>query len=112
MKNNKINLPFRVKSVDGFAMLLNKKKINIIIKNESGDDHNKENYFDENFFMYLENDDLCKRKFIMKVIFLVDKSLSSFQEIGIGFGQSFILIKNILVFLKLLQKVFQNFFYR
>jgi len=33
----------------------------------------------------------------------------SFQEIGIGFGQSFILIKNKLVFLKLLQKVFQGF---
>ena len=59
--SNKINLPFKVKSVDGFAMLLNKKKINIIIKNESDNDHNNGNYFDENFFMYLENDDLCKR---------------------------------------------------
>ena len=46
---------FEVKSVDGFAMLLNKKKIDetMNIKNL--------NYFDENFFMYLENDDLCKR---------------------------------------------------
>jgi N-acetylglucosaminyl-diphospho-decaprenol L-rhamnosyltransferase len=41
--------PFEVDFVDGFAMLLNKKKINEI------------DYFDENFFMYLENDDLCKR---------------------------------------------------
>tara|TARA_B100001094_G_scaffold235513_1_gene230549 strand:+ start:246 stop:1124 length:879 start_codon:yes stop_codon:yes gene_type:complete len=45
-------IPFKVKSVDGFAMLFNKKKLDKIIY---------ENYFDENFFMYLENDDLCKR---------------------------------------------------
>jgi len=44
--------PFKVKSVDGFAMLFNKKKLDKIIHND---------YFDENFFMYLENDDLCKR---------------------------------------------------
>jgi len=49
------NFLFEVKSVDGFAMLLNKKRIdeNMNTKNQS--------YFDENFFMYLENDDLCKR---------------------------------------------------
>ena len=41
--------PFAVKSVDGYAMLLNLKKlINF-------------NFFDENFFLYLENEDLCKR---------------------------------------------------
>jgi N-acetylglucosaminyl-diphospho-decaprenol L-rhamnosyltransferase len=56
-KNNKkisidYNFPFNVKSIDGFAMLFNKKKLDIIFH---------ENYFDENFFMYLENDDLCKR---------------------------------------------------
>ena len=46
------NNPFIVKSVDGYAMLLNLKKLNL----------NEEfKYFDENFFMYLENDDLCKR---------------------------------------------------
>ena len=33
-------------------MLLNKKKLDKIFNKE---------YFDENFFMYLENDDLCKR---------------------------------------------------
>ena len=39
-----------VDSVDGFAMLINKNKF-------------KDNiYFDENFFLYLENDDLCFRK--------------------------------------------------
>ena len=46
------NFPFKVKSIDGFAMLFNKKKLDIIFD---------KNYFDENFFMYLENDDLCKR---------------------------------------------------
>ena len=39
-----------VDSVDGFAMLINKKKF-------------KDNfYFDESFFLYLENDDICFRK--------------------------------------------------
>jgi len=41
--------PFKVDYVDGFAMLLNKKQL----KDKA--------YFDENFFMYLENTDLCKR---------------------------------------------------
>jgi N-acetylglucosaminyl-diphospho-decaprenol L-rhamnosyltransferase len=55
----KENLPFLVKSVDGYAMLFNINKINMILKSET---HNqKNNYFDESFFMYLENDDLCKR---------------------------------------------------
>jgi len=54
MTNNKIlnkNLgdnPFKVDFVDGFAMLIKKNFF-------------KEKYFDENFFMYLENNDLCKR---------------------------------------------------
>jgi len=46
------NEPQKVKSVDGYAMLLNKKKLDKTLLKE---------YFDENFFMYLENDDLCKR---------------------------------------------------
>ena len=51
---NSVN-PFKVKSVDGFAMLLNVKKINQI--------NNFKNFkfFDENIFLYLENDDFCKR---------------------------------------------------
>ena len=55
--------PFKVHWVDGFAMLLNKKKIK------------EETYFDENFFMYLENNDLCYR--IKKkggLIFVVPKA--------------------------------------
>ncbi len=48
-KTSKNTLPFKVDYVDGFAMLLNKSKF-------------KENiFFDENFFLYLENDDLCLR---------------------------------------------------
>ena len=49
------NFPFKVKSVDGYAMLFNLKKIN------QYDNFQNYNYFDENIFMYLENDDLCKR---------------------------------------------------
>ena len=41
--------PFQVDFVDGFAMLLNKKNFR------------ENDYFDESFFMYLENDDLCRR---------------------------------------------------
>ena len=47
-----IKKPFKVKSVDGFAMFLNFKKLKKI----------KDFYFfDENIFLYLENDDLCRR---------------------------------------------------
>jgi len=48
-------IPFKVKSVDGYAMVLNLKRLNNL---ESFENYK---YFDENFFMYLENDDLCKR---------------------------------------------------
>ena len=45
----KNTLPFKVDNIDGFAMLLNKSKF-------------KENiFFDEKFFLFLENDDLCLR---------------------------------------------------
>ncbi len=44
--------PFKVKTVDGFSMLLNLKRLRNL-KNF--------NFFDENFFLYLENDDFCKR---------------------------------------------------
>ena len=48
-KFEKTNQPFKVDYVDGFAMLLNKNRF----KNDI--------YFDENFFLYLENNDLCLR---------------------------------------------------
>jgi GT2 family glycosyltransferase len=66
--NNKLDIinPFKVKSVDGYAMLLNLKKIKKF----------KDFYFfDENFFLYLENDDLCKRmKQIDDNIYVVPKA--------------------------------------
>ena len=40
-------------SVDGFAMLINKKKFE------------ENNFFDEKFFLFLENYDLCKRTKIL-----------------------------------------------
>ena len=63
------NFPFKVKSVDGYAMLFNLNKIN------KYDDFQDYNYFDENFFMYLENDDLCKRLTdYSENIFIIPKS--------------------------------------
>ena len=47
-KNLDKSKPFKVDSIDGYSMLLNKKIL-------------KDLYFDENFFLYLENDDLCLR---------------------------------------------------
>ena len=58
--------PFKVKSVDGYSMLLNLKKLKQLINF---------NFFDENFFLYLENDDFCKRlQLINENIFVVPKS--------------------------------------
>ena len=66
-KNNKeSDFSFKVKSVDGFAMLFNKKQLDEVLSKD---------YFDQNFFMYLENDDLCKRIIqINENIFIVPKS--------------------------------------
>jgi len=58
--------PFKVKSVDGYSMLLNLKKLKQLTNF---------NFFDENFFLYLENDDFCKRlQLINENIFVVPKS--------------------------------------
>ena len=67
-KNQKFDpiKPFKVKSVDGYSMLLNLKRLKHIINF---------NFFDENIFLYLENDDLCKRlKLINENIYVVPKS--------------------------------------
>ena len=48
-------IPFKVKSVDGYAMVLNIKRL------DQFQEFKNCKYFDENFFMYLENDDLCMR---------------------------------------------------
>ena len=47
--------PFKVDSVDGFAMILNLSRLNKL------ENFKSKKYFDENIFLYLENDDLCKR---------------------------------------------------
>jgi GT2 family glycosyltransferase len=53
-KNHKIDQtnPFQVKTVDGYSMLLNLKRLRKL---------DNFNFFDENIFLYLENDDFCKR---------------------------------------------------
>ena len=62
LNKNLTEIPFEVDFVDGFAMLINKKKFQ------------NNNYFDENIFMYLENTDLCKRvKDIGGSIFVIPK---------------------------------------
>jgi len=53
-----------VDSLDGFSMLLNKNK------------YKDNNFFDENFFLYLENDDLCLRtKKMNEKIYIIKNSL-------------------------------------
>jgi GT2 family glycosyltransferase len=67
-KNQKFDptKPFKVKSVDGYSMLLNLKRLKQVVNFE---------FFDENFFLYLENDDFCKRlHLINENIFVVPKS--------------------------------------
>ena len=61
--------PFKVNCIDGYAMLFNLQKINKLKGFENY------NYFDENIFLYLENDDLCKRLIDLKEnIYIVPKS--------------------------------------
>ena len=62
-------------SVDGYAMLLNIKRISKVlnIKNSK--------LFDENIFMYLENNDLCKRLIAKKEKIFVIKS-SKIKHLG------------------------------
>ena len=70
--------PFQVKSIDGFAMLLNLKRIKQF-KNFT--------FFDENFFLYLENDDLCRRlKKLNENIFIIPKSkINPLEPIAVAF---------------------------
>ena len=53
-KNHKFEYvdPFKVDAVDGYSMLLNLKRLREL---------NDFYFFDENIFLYLENDDFCKR---------------------------------------------------
>ena len=67
-KNHKFNqeYPFKVKTVDGYSMLLNLKRLRNL---------KDFNFFDENIFLYLENDDFCKRISLHKEnIYIAPKS--------------------------------------
>ena len=58
--------PFKVDTVDGYSMLLNLKRLRKL---------NNFYFFDENIFLYLENDDFCKRlRFNNENIYVVPKS--------------------------------------
>ena len=60
--------------LDGFSMLINKKKF-------------KNKYFDENFFLYLENNDLCKRvKSLDENIYVIKNS--SVKHLGASSANS------------------------
>ena len=68
-----------VNSIDGFSMLINKEKFK------------DQNYFDENIFLYLENDDLCLRSkkknenlYIIKNSLIDHLGASSTNEIDIN----------------------------
>ena len=60
--------PFKVESIDGFAMILNLKILKKI------DQFKNNNFFDENIFLYLENDDLCKRINKFESIYIAPRS--------------------------------------
>ncbi len=63
------NKPFKVDCVDGYAMVLNIKRLKELKQFDN------RNYFDENFFMYLENDDICKRLIeLNEHIYIIPKS--------------------------------------
>jgi N-acetylglucosaminyl-diphospho-decaprenol L-rhamnosyltransferase len=67
-KVNKVSTtkPFKVDVIDGYSMLLNLKRLKKIPKFK---------FFDENFFLYLENDDFCKRvREKQENIYIVPKS--------------------------------------
>ena len=74
-EDNHINKSIlNVEYVDGFSMLINKKKF-------------KNKYFDENFFLYLENNDLCKRiKSLGENIYIIKNS--SVKHLGASSANS------------------------
>jgi N-acetylglucosaminyl-diphospho-decaprenol L-rhamnosyltransferase len=60
------NNPFEVTVVDGFSMLLNLRRLKNL---------DNFNFFDENIFLYLENDDFCKKLMLIKEkIYIVPKA--------------------------------------
>ena len=63
IKNNLKETPFEVKKIKGYAMFLNLSKFTNI------------GFFDENFFLYLEEIDLCKRVKQIKEKIYVDPNI-------------------------------------
>jgi len=63
IKNNLKETPFEVKKIKGYAMFLNLSKFSNI------------GFFDENFFLYLEETDLCKRVERIKEKIFVDPNI-------------------------------------
>ena len=63
IKNNLKETPFEVKKIKGYAMFLNLSKFSKI------------GFFDENFFLYLEEIDLCKRVKQKKEKIYIDPSI-------------------------------------
>ena len=85
-----------VESIDGFSMLLNKNKF----KNN--------NYFDENFFLYLENDDLCLRvKKMNEKIYIIKNSLID----HLGFSSSNEIKKNDMEYLRNWHWMWSKFYF-
>ena len=71
-----------VDSIDGFSMLINLKKFK------------DQNFFDGNFFLYLENDDLCLRvKKKNELIYIVTNSLI-YHEGGISKSEELEYLRN------------------
>jgi len=71
-----------VESIDGFSMLFNLKKFP------------DKNFFDENFFLYLENDDLCLRvKQKNEFVYVVKNSLINHKG-GIVFSKNLEYLRN------------------
>ena len=85
-----------VDSVDGFAMLINKKKFE------------ENNLFDENFFLFLENDDLCKRtKILGNNIYVIKNALIDHK----GFSSSTKIDKDELEYLRNWHWMWSKFYF-
>ena len=83
-------------SVDGFAMLINKKKFE------------ENNFFDEKIFLFLENDDLCKRtKKLGNNIYVIKNALIDHK----GFSSSTKIDKDKLEYLRNWHWMWSKFYF-
>ena len=71
-----------VNSIDGFSMLINLKKFK------------DQNFFDENFFLYLENDDLCLRVKKKKELIYIIKNSLIYHKGGISKNEKLEYLRN------------------